>query len=239
MRTHERRVKTLPSEGQSPSRLQRLYFKLRAKLCFPVLLLREPCQGREAPTLDNELEALLVTPGSPLISFCLLVPWDFSHHHKKESKKRKKALISAALTTRLFHLHYSQLLPGTITLEKLQLPSHYLLLLAYLERSLVFPIKWGLALQSSAQLSTARSLPWLIPLPMIFFPFCILWPHSPWHAELPKGLKEILCLTVPGNQQLMAFSNINQMFSNFVPISIYVSDIKQIMDEKTASYGNM
>lgn len=39
--------------------------------------------------LDYELEALLIQPGNPLVSFCLLVFQDFSHHHYEKKKKKR------------------------------------------------------------------------------------------------------------------------------------------------------
>lgn len=47
--------------------------------------------GWRSPMLDYELEALLIQPGNPLVSFCLLVFQDFSHHHYEKKKKKKES----------------------------------------------------------------------------------------------------------------------------------------------------
>lgn len=181
MKIHKRRVKTLPSDGQSPSSLQRLCSKEGKTLCFQVLLLMEPFHI----TLDNELEASLIRPGNPLIRFCLLVSGISLIIIKKNQRGGQKALVSAALTT---------------TVPPSLLPAPFLFPLGanHWEWPPVFPIKWDLSLPSKFSSSTSscskscliNSTPY-----DLFFPF-IFWPYFPGHTKLPKELKEMLTLSL-------------------------------------------
>lgn len=125
-----------------------------------------------------------------------------------------------ALTTLLYYLHCFQLLFSTTTLGKLQLLSCSLLVLPY--------FKWSYYIKFHFHQSSAQAINYCKKSSLINSTlYDAFFPQSP--SELTKELKEMLWFTIPGNQELMAFLNINQMFNNFVFLSIYVNDIKQIM----------
>lgn len=140
--------------------------------CFPELSLREPFQEWRSPTLNNEQE----TPLSVSVCWCPGISLTII---KKNQRRWKKPLISAAFTTPLSHLHCSQLLHRTLTLEKLQSLSCSLLVLPHLEWAPVFPIKWDLRFpwNLSSRINSYRKSSLINPTPCdLFFPFMFSGP---------------------------------------------------------------